>query len=283
MPTLPLTAIDAIGRLRSYNPRLVLNHEAAFDYLTHRQISYRLLHLYSTFFPSKLSASTKPGFPRHRDGESIHSEREIEFFQLLDQHCFPLSPWTIDQAYDRLIHEIPVLDMGVDWHEEDAFEALKPEWLVLIPLTEEGRYWFEQVDMDCIEWYETEFGINIDSIQHPNKISAKLLRRHCLQADSPFKFLPLTLAVLNKSTNNLWLDALSNEAFYGTECETSLPWSVSAIQTLQRQWKKADHLMNQCYTLTQWLAQDLPSHFRQLLDLWNQPYPPTTCKPLKPH
>lgn len=266
---IPSTSMEAIYRLRTYEPHLALSRLQALELLEARLTTYHLLALYQTFFPDQFATSTRSIYPV----AERHSDREIEFLQLLATHCFPVSFWTIEQAYESRIEAIPVLDMGVDWHQEDALESLKDEWKILIPLTSEGRYWFESVDHDCVEWYEAEFGITLDRIRHPDQVPPKLLRQRCMKAGSPFKFLPLILTLLDKSTGSVWLDAVENEAFYGSDYDTQLPWSVDSIRYLTRQWRQAKVILGCCCRLTDWLSQDLLTNFKILLELWNRPYP----------
>lgn len=214
MLSIPSTSTEAIYRLRTYEPHLALSRLQALELLEDRLTTYRLLALYQTFFPDQFAASTRSIYPV---GER-HSDREVEFLQLLAKHCFPVSFWTIEQAYESRIEAIPVLDMGIDWHQEDALELLKDEWKILIPLTLEGRYWFESVDHDCVEWYEAEFGISFDRIRHPDQVPPKLLRQRCMKAGSPLSFCLCSL--------RCWISPL---AMYGW---TRLKMKLSTVLTV---------------------------------------------------
>ena len=270
--TIPTSSQDAIYRLRTFQPSAVLHRLDALEFLQHRCLTYRLLELYQTFFPDKFISSQSSIYPRQGTDEDTHSDRDLEFFKWLDMKL-PISWWMIERAEDCLIYRFPLVDMGIDWHEEGALETLKSEWKLLLPLIQDGRYWLESIDPDGMEWYEAEAGIQLNAIQHPDRISLKHLRRHCNALISPLKFLPMALAVLEKSTGNLWLDSTNNEAFYGCECETTLPWAEDSLQYLEREWHRANRYLDLCQEFSGWLNQDLTPRFQKVLNLWNQPYP----------
>ncbi|MDX2241541.1 MAG: hypothetical protein NW224_12725 [Leptolyngbyaceae cyanobacterium bins.302] len=270
--TIPTNSQDAVYRLRSFQSGMVTDRSPALEFLQRRLLTYRLLELYQTFFPQKFASSRASVYPKYRDEDETHSDRDLEFFKWLEQKL-PVSWWMIDRAEDCLLPRFPLVDMGIDWREEGAIEVLKPEWKVLLPLTRDGRYWLQSVDPDGREWYETETDIGLDAIQHPDRVSLKHLRRHCNSLISPLKFLPMALAVLEKATGNLWLDVTNNEAFYGYECETTLPWTADSLRYLEREWHRASRYLSLCQEFFGWLNQDLTPRFQKVLDLWNQPYP----------
>jgi hypothetical protein len=263
----PLTHTEAVYRLRSYQPWAALSRMEATAYLEERLLTYQFLSLYQTFFPQQFAASTTS---LYRDGEG-HSQRDLEFLKLLDQHYFPISEWKMEQAHESPLATIPLCNMGTDWQDEDGLENLKAEWKILLPLTHEGRHWLDAVDPDSTEWYEGEFGFPVSAIQPPDQVPAKQLRQRCLRAGQPFKFLPLALSLLDKSTGNAWLDE-PNEAWYETDCGTQAPWLEESIRHLTKQWRQAQRSLNLAFEFSHWLAQDRNQHFMEVLVLWNKPY-----------
>lgn len=263
----PVTHTEAVYRLRSYQPRLGLSRLRATAYLENRLLTYQFLQLYQTFFPQQFAVSTASIY---HNGEG-YSERDLEFLQLLDQHCFPLSEWRLEQAQESRLETISVFNLGIDWQDEDGLESLKAEWQILLPLTHEGRHWFDAVDPDAAEWYEREFGVPVTAIQLPDRVPAKQFRQRCIQAGQPCKFLPLALSLLDKSTGNVWLDQ-PNEAWCGADCTMQLPWSEDSVRALTQQWRQAQQLLRLASEFSSWLAQDLKQHFMDVLVLWNKPY-----------
>jgi len=56
----------------------------------------RILHLYRQYFPQQFARSTaSTSIPIHHD-ERGYSERELEFFHLVDEHLFPLPEMMFD-------------------------------------------------------------------------------------------------------------------------------------------------------------------------------------------
>lgn len=263
----PLTHTEAVYRLRSYQPWAALSRMEATGYLEERLLTYQFLHLYQTFFPQEFTANSASIY-RNSEG---HSECDLEFLQLLDKHCFPVAEWRIEQAHESRLETISLFNMGTDWQDEDGLENLKAEWKILLPLTHEGRHWLDAVDPDYTEWYEGEFGFPVSAIQSPDQVPAKHFRHRCIQAGQPFRFLPLALSLLDKSTGNVWLDE-PNEAWYGPDCGTQLPWTEVSIRYLTNQWQQAQRSLKLAFEFSHWLAQDLNQHFMDVLVLWNTPY-----------
>ena len=88
-PVLPqvVSAAMAIQRLRSI--RIIPAREAVGQ-LAVWQESSRILLLYRRYFPQQFAHSTASTLIPIHQNEPGYSERELEFFTLIDQHLFPL-------------------------------------------------------------------------------------------------------------------------------------------------------------------------------------------------
>lgn len=264
---LPTTHAEISHRLRYYRPWEAASSMSAASYLEERLTSYQLLALYQTFFPIPFTSSTASLYERHcPDG---HTYREIEFLEVLDRHI-PVGTWTIERAGEAQLDGFPVLDMGIDIHEEDAIECLRPSVQILLPLSREGRHWLETFDGN--EWYEGLFNLTLSQIQSPDRVSSRHLRQRFNQQHPPLRFVPLLLNLLDKATGNLWLDCTNNEVWFGYGCETVLRWTEANLRLLMVQWKRAQITLKRCEALMDWLEGDLMPRFNKVLEQWNQPH-----------
>jgi hypothetical protein len=107
-----VSAATAIQRLRSI--RIIPAREAV-EQLAVWQESSRILLLYRRYFPQQFArSSADTRIPIHPN-EAGYSERELEFFNLVDQLLFPLPEVMFDM--DRL-PSIPLYPQGIDWEDE---------------------------------------------------------------------------------------------------------------------------------------------------------------------
>ena len=178
----------------------------------------------------------------------------------------------MEQLDEQRLECIPIECRGICWQCDCGIEGLASEWKILLPLTNEGYYWFTSVEQDLASWYEFEFGISVKKIKPPEMVNEKLFKKRCLIAGTPFKFLPLVLRVLNKTTGNVWLDEPCIN-FYGWDYNSKYPWTESSIRFLTREWHRTQRLIRYCDKFMDWLRQDLHVHFSAVLELWNQDYP----------
>lgn len=259
MPKVVLETSEAIYRLRQC--KSILAPDDAIEYLKQKFLSYRLLALYQQFFPAEYANSLSSFYPNELEFENWHSPKEIEFLHLVNAHLFPLPEYQLESADSEKFYQIPLISMGVDWLGED-FDELKPEWQILLPLSAEGRYFIESAD--ATEWYEYQFGVPLKTITHPNKIDIKLLIEMCDRATKPLNLLPLALQLLDYESNNVWLDIC--EAW---ETENLLPWTSENVKYLQSQWQEAEVILEQVYSLINWLELKLIPHFELILSVWN--------------
>ncbi len=257
-----LNAPEAIHRLRQV--KNILTPDEAVEYLENRFNTYRLLALYQHFFPDEFANSTAIPYQDNLNSESEdnHSPREIEFLYLISENLFPLSEYQLECAHEERLHQIPLIPMGCDWIGHEDIESLRTGWQILLPLSTEGRYWFEL--MEGKEWYEDELGVSWSEITHPDKIDMALLKKLSSRAANPLKFFPKALQLLNYESNNIWLDTSA-----ANELQDSFPWTVENINLLKSEWQNAKVILDQVYDLIEWLEQDLKNHFELILAVWN--------------
>lgn len=269
----PISMAEAIYSLCQC--QFTLDATESLDYLETQLNIYSLLALYQHYFPTEWTASQATIYPP--TDVDCHSPREIEFIVLIYTNLFPLSHWTVETAYEQRLHSIPITTMGIDWTMDGEIEHLKDGWQLLLPFSNDGRRWLDDINPEGSEWFDSEFaiyGITYSDIDHPDEIDQKQLKRQCYQSHTPLKFLPLALRLLDHETKNVWLDEYADDYYYQPD-STSLPWSKASINFLTRKWQQASRMLNCTTDLIDWLEADLKPHAQILLKLWKQA--------LKPH
>jgi hypothetical protein len=258
-----LSSNEAIARLNQMRSPILGSKEAT-AYLQKQHCRDRILWLYQKLFPEQFRSS-QASIEVDIDSGDGHREREIEFLILLDEHYFPITPWQIEVAGEEIIEQFWIQDCGINWQSGIEFGEIKPEWALLIPLTADGwRYGFYDESISTVyQSIDLEFN---SIINFPVNVNEAALHRRFRQHEPPLKYLPLALRLLEKRTYNIWLDAVDEEEYYSVEC------SLPMIEALRRDWRKATQIRELCFSLSEWLAEDL-KQFNQVLEIWNQPYP----------
>jgi hypothetical protein len=264
--TLPATYEEIQHRLTQFQPWASITPANARTYLENRLPTYQMLGLYPVLFPEAYARTTASHYGN--PASEGHSPLELEFLETLEQ-VIPVSDWTIETAQDSRLPGFPIWDMGVDIYEEGAIEHFYPALQRLLALSREGRHLLENIDGR--EWYEGTYGVELDQIQHPEQVPLDRLRQRFNRQPLPLRFLPLLLSILDKRTGNDWLDSVNNEAWYGYGSQTAVEWTEANLRSLIHQWNQAQSLLKQTQALLDWLEDDLPQRFSQLLTLWNRP------------
>src|SRR5512135_1794788 len=72
-----------------------------------------ILSLYKHCFPRQYARSSSPVLI---GGDERYTQRELEFFRLVNQHLFPMSDDVLEDWPDNGRDEyIPIVPMGMDW------------------------------------------------------------------------------------------------------------------------------------------------------------------------
>ena len=206
----------------------------------------RILQLYRKYFPQQFAHSTaSTSIPIHHD-ERGYSERELEFFHLVDEHLFPLPEMMFD--VERL-SSIPIYPQGVDWEDEREDMRLCLRVAMALVSDDDGMLWESWLPPHLRpERGERDWDCFAEMCRH-----AKGLARR-------FQLL-LDLAAL--STGNLWLD--SNWEF----CCDDYPWEEMAVEYLNKEWRKAQRIFAQLNPLLDHMDKHPRYWLRRLVRLWN--------------
>jgi hypothetical protein len=220
-PTLPtpppvVSAATAIQRLRAF--RIIPAREAV-EQLAVRQETSHILLLYRRYFPQPFARSTASTLIPIHHNERGYSERELEFFNLIDRHLFPLPEMMFDM--ERL-SSIPIYPQGVDW--EDERENMRLSLRVAMALVSDD-------DMMLWEaWLPPH--LRPESGERDWERFAEL----CRTAKGLAARFPLLLGLAALDTGNMWLDTTWET------CWEEYPWEETAMEYLKKEWRKAQRI-----------------------------------------
>jgi hypothetical protein len=253
--SLPTPAIpSALDRLRK--SLLDQTVEQALASLQKRLDSIRLLALYEYYFPEEYRSSTASSTP---SGESVYSERDLEFFNLVDQRLFPFNlDWLLEVAeeIDRPGVYIPVYALGIDWWN-CPFDDLRRGWQLLLLLTGEVGGMSLWSDARYLEIAGAELRRAAEHAPHSSH-----LQRVCTQASSPLCFLPLALDALSHDTGNFFWDYdeenPADDIFFCRE----------DMDALAREFREYQAMEQKIEALLDWIEADPSGHFKEVMDLW---------------
>lgn len=249
---------DALSFLRAFE--LPLTVKEALFYLEKLDDTFGKLYLYQKLFSIEFAASSALALPK--DGEA-YSQKEIEFFKLVDQNLFPVS-WELYE--DEALHEgqrdnaIWVQSLGPEWWECGP-QDLAEGWQILLILTLTIKA-------------EDTGGLSDETLQILNERKAGELSWPKLEwlcqnngVSPPLNALPKALEMLDRSTGNVWLD-YTDESPYGEAV-----WCEEDMVELAGQYRAASERIDQVMDFFDWM-QAYPENLREVVKLWNRAIEP---------
>ena len=244
-PDLPpiVSAATAIQRLRTIR---FIPARQAMAQLAVWQDASRILQLYRRYFSQEFARSTTSTAVPIYGGEPGHSERELEFFRLVDQRLFPLPEVMYDM--ERL-PSIPLYPQGIDW--EDERENLRVSLRAAMALVS---------DDDSMLW-EAWLPANLRPTS--GERNWELFDELCRRSRGLAVRFPLLLEFVGLDTGNPWLD--SNWEC----CWENYPWEEAAMEYLRKEWRKAQHIFAQLNPLLDRIDQHPRYWLMRLVKLWN--------------
>ncbi|CAG0942610.1 hypothetical protein ANRL1_00996 [Anaerolineae bacterium] len=245
-PDLPpiVSAATAIQRLRTIR---FIPARQAIAQLAVWQESSHILQLYRRYFPQEFARSTTSTVVPIHQGEPGYSERELEFFRLIDQRLFPLPEVMYDM--ERL-PSIPLYPQGIDW--EDERENLRVSLRAAMALAS---------DDDSMLW---EAWLPANLRPEPGERNWEQLAELCRTARGLAARFPLLLEFVGLDTGNVWLD--SNWEC----CWENYPWEEAAMEYLRKEWRKAQQIFAQLNPLLDQMDKHPRYWLKRLVNMWNR-------------
>jgi hypothetical protein len=247
-----------VALLRPY--RVSVTVQEALAYLDAIGQPLRLLALYKHFFPAEFGASKGAPFPV---GSQVYSDKELEFFRLIDSQLFPLAYWFIDQTED-------------DIEERDIFIPVWPEMLIDPEKAWIGRLrqgWqllfitagmFRDGDLGSVD---EEFGRLIERAASLPELTATRFQNIIAAfegLEGPLRHVPMACRVIDQSTDCVWLDAFPDQA-YGPTIQQE--WSIEGVVWLRDEYETRQEITANVDSLLDWLEAGHENRVR-LLEIW---------------
>ncbi len=243
LPLGHLSAERAVRRLRSLR---LTPARLALDRLNELRESSRLLYLYRKHFPQAFARSTASTVIPGQADEPGHSEREVEFFALVDRHLFPLPEFLFDSGR---LPSIPVYPQGVDWEEDRENLRLSLGASMALVSGEEDDLW------------KTYLPRNLRPENSPR--DWEKLQEMCAKTNGLTARFPLLLDLVTHGTGNLWLDTSWEYAW------EEIPWEEKAMDHLIEEWRKAQAIWARLDPLLDHIDRHPRYWLRRLVNLWN--------------
>lgn len=238
-----ISATVTIQRLRTVR---IHSAREAVSQLAVWQESSRILALYRRYFPQQFAhstASTQIPIQHHEPG---YSEREREFFNLVDQRLFPLPEMFFEM--ERL-PSIPIYSQGVDW--EDERDNLRLSLRAAMALVS---------DDNTMLW---EAWLPAHLRPQPGERDWDQFAELCRNAKGLAVRFPLLLELVALDTGNVWLDT-NWEC-----CWEEYPWEETAMEYLRKEWRQAQHIFAQLNPLLDQMDKHPHYWLKRLVKLWN--------------
>ncbi len=197
--------------------------------------------------------------------ESTPTAQMMVFAKHFEDRYFPLDYAFRNgdvEEYGQLTRCIPIIARGLSW--EDYYEIAtnaRPGIQLLTYLLENpsreadarvalGEACLEHVTPDLLEKVPTE-GFRIEEL-------------NSLIAGTKYSALETWGKILSLDTGNLLLDTTQEDLYSGGY---ELPdWCRDEVEGLTKEWKEADTLDEEVNSLVDWLEQDTPAHFQEILE-----------------
>jgi hypothetical protein len=250
----------------------LLSVDRCLSALGEYKAKWQILMLYEHYFPmefySSTASATSHGYTDLHDDDvnesELAKEREREFFQLVNEHFFPLTYTVLDESWDDYIyrpHSIPVEAMGLDWWNMDLDDL---HWGVKIGLFLLNDQMFVGNDDSIVREVEQYFESFPDiPMPHHGETNRALFSRLCIKAKGHYATVPLLLEYLSQSTGN---DLLDNTQEGDTN---NVEWSIEWIDYLRETFLEAKEKDRQIWGLVNWLDES-PIRWKKIFQCWNR-------------
>jgi len=212
------------------------------------------------------------------------ANRMMLFANAFEQRYFPLYPGFIDglnDDYYDLCNQIPVVTLAINW---DSYHELAEEY-------------FRKGLMLAAYILADPYG-SVDSPEGERVALAdacsQLVRRedlarvppggishddvHILLCDTRFEALAAVSDILNFDTGDCFHDNDEETVAQGGD---DLEWTRENVEDITKGWLKAQAIEEKVGKFYDWLEQDMPAHFAELLDFIESRKKKRTTKPAK--
>lgn len=234
---------------------LPITQSATDTYLEFFQAVDNSHKLYEHYFPDEFARSTKSIVPAL---DEAYSEREGEFFDLVDTHFVPM-PWFLEiVGREERMYDLPIIALGREWWNGEELDEWEIGWLLLLWLIDEREG-------------ENELrgrfpGVAEALLSLPLKkgdLAFSALEQHCRQTKTPLAYLPEALNILYHDTGSWYLDTYTEEA------SDYIPFSQEGMDRAIVHKRRADRILKRADRFIAWIDADPIPRFKEVLTIWN--------------
>ncbi|MBI2836117.1 MAG: hypothetical protein HYX85_00285 [Chloroflexi bacterium] len=190
------------------------------------------------------------------------------FAGFFEDRYFPLDAGYGDASYaDFIGRGVPVEVHGIGWEQyEEAPQNWAPQYqliayLVESPLTEDGAR--IAIGEALLDYVPKKLLKKVPDKGFPLETLKERLK------DTRYWGVALFVGRIHQSAGNFYLDTDDEMLWSGGD----LPeWTKEDIDWLTNQWQQAQLIMQEADRSAEWLEQDMPAHFKELLDVlfWDE-------------
>ena len=206
-------------------------------------------------------------FLPEREAEILHqatpSAQMAVFASYFEDRYFPLDPsftqGDVGDEYGALIAGIPVIVQGLSY---DDYHEITSDWRSgyrLMSYLVQDPYEGDRVSLAeaCKEYVPQGL---LEQVPQAGFQPSEL---HRLLNDTPCRAVALWADILWHDTGNAFLDTDMEELW-----QDGLPeWDRTTVDNLTRDWQQAELVRRQVAELAEWLEEDPPAHFAEIVSL----------------
>jgi len=168
---------------------------------------------------------------------------------------FPLEE--VIEEYEYFVQTIPVLIQGVSYDDYHSITDWRTGYVLMTYLVEDPYESENRVVIaeECLEYASREL---LQRVPQLGFAPGDLVR---LTQGSRYEALGHWAQILWHDTGNFFLDT-----DYDWLWQDPLYWDRETVEALTRQWQQAERIQQMLFELAEWLEEDPPRHFEQILD-----------------
>ncbi len=204
-----------------------------------------------------------------REQEILHEPTPVSqiacFASYFEDRYFPLDEaincgglGNGELGYEELTYRIPVVVMGFSYDDYHEVHDWRPGALLMTYLIESP---WEGDDVDVSMAEACAEHVPVALVERAGKCWLHLEEAHRLLKDTKYEPLALWADRLHYNTGNCFLDTDYETLWNSTPPE----WDPETVEELTRQWRQAELHENKTGEFMNWLEEDLPGRFEELV------------------
>jgi len=159
------------------------------------------------------------------------------------------------EEYEELTEAIPADVQGLSNDDYHTIPDWRPGYQLMTYLVEPSYWGRIALAEACADYVSHELLRRVPDSGYPPEQLAKLTR------GTRYEALELWARIIWQDTGNFFLDTDHYEL--GTLAPS---WDRETVEALTREWQQAERINQEVLSFAQWLEQDLPGHFEEIVN-----------------